>query len=242
MKVTNKEIFILIAVALMSLLANLPDGYGIDVFNRKFLLGTVVAVAVIAMFRYLQMLLLLIISILAIGANLPNELATDLNVSPLTAMVVLGLLIALTLFNRMFRLMPTHKGAQFESPDEDDDASREDLSELDAASARHRMLFSIARGDIGTVRQLLDTGIGANFSMNGTTPLHLATEKGYSNIVKLLIENGANLLAQNAEGHTPLDVALTIKKHTKTTNILYDATIPLLTSHTEESAEAPPLM
>lgn len=237
MKVSNKEIFILAAVALMSLLANLPEGYGLDIFNRKFLLGTVVAVAVIAMFRYLQMLLLMIITILAIGANLPKELADDLNVSPAAAMAVLGLLIGITLLNRMFRLLPTHRDEQLETPDEDE--SRDDLSELDAASARHRMLFSIARGDINTVRQLLETGIGANFSMNGTTPLHMATEKGYSNIVKLLIENNANLLAQNANGQTPLDVALTIKKHAKTTNILYDATIPLLTSGTEPSPEAP---
>lgn len=240
MKVSNKEIFILVAVALMSLLANLPEGYGIDIFNRKFLLGTVVAVAVIAMFRYLQMLLLMIITILAIGANLPKELADDLNVSQTAAMAVLGLLIGITLLNRMFRLLPTHRGEQLETPDEEDDGN--DLGELDAASARHRMLFSIARGDINTVRILLETGIGANFFMSGTTPLHMATEKGYSNIVKLLIENGANLLAQNADGQTPLDVALTVKKHAKTTNILYDATIPLLTSNTEPSPEAPPAM
>ncbi len=227
LKVSKKEVFILIAVAAMSLLANLPEGYGgSDLFNRRFLLGTVVAVAVIAMFRYLQMLLLLIISILAIGANLPHELADDLNVSPLAATVALGLLIGLTLLNRIFRIMPTHRGEAFEAPDE----AEESLSELDAVSARHRMLFSIARGDINTIRKLIESGTPVNFSMNGTTPLHLATEKGYSSIVKLLIDSGADLLAQNAEGMTPLDVALTVKKFVKTTNILYDATLPLLTS------------
>lgn len=235
LKVTTKEIFILVAVALMSLFANLPERYGSNLFNRKFLLGTVVAVVVIAMFRYLQMLLLLVISILAVGANLPQELADNLNVSPTAAMIVLGLLVAITLLNRVFHLMPTHAGEQLEAPDEEE----ENLSELDLVSARHRMLFSIARGDINTVRKLLENGTVANFFMNGTTPLHMATERGYSNIVKLLIENDANLLAHNSEGQTPLDVALTIKKHTKTTNILYDATIPLLTSNPEPSPETP---
>ncbi|HEY5993314.1 MAG TPA: ankyrin repeat domain-containing protein [Gallionellaceae bacterium] len=226
LKFTNKELFVLIAVSVMSLLANLPEGYG-SLFNRKFLLGTVVAVVVIAMFRYLQVLLLLVITILAIGANLPQELAEDLDVNPTIAMAVLGLLIALTLVNRVFRLLPTTHEEQLEVPD--DEAKEEDLSALDTASARQRMLLSIARGDIATVRKLLDTA-GANFFQSGTTPLHMATEKGYSNIVKLLIEHGANLLAQNKDGQTPLDLALTIKKHVKTTNILYDATIPLLTS------------
>jgi hypothetical protein len=231
LKFSKKELFILIAVSAMSLLANLPEGYGSNLFNRKFMMATVVAVVVIAMFRYLQLLLLLIISILAIGANLPHELADELDVSPTIAIIALGALIGITLLNRLFHLIPTNRG-ELETPDEED----EDLSELDAASARHRMLFAIARGDIGTVRKLLTNGTPPNFSQNGTTPLHMATEKGYSNIVKLLIEHNADLLALNEAGMTPLDLALDIKKHVKTTNILYDATIPLLTSGQEGSS------
>ena len=101
---------------------------------------------------------------------------------------------------------------------------------MDAASARHRMLFAIARGDMVTIRALLDMNTGVNFSLNGTTPLHLATEKGYSNIVQLLINHGADLLAKNAEGKMPLDIALTVKKFARTTEILYDATMPQITS------------
>lgn len=230
-KISKKEVFILAAVAAMSLLANLPEGYSSDLFNRKFLLGALAAVTVIAMFRYLQVLLLLIISILAVGANLPQELAEDLNISPNAAIAILVLLICITLANRIFHVMPTHRGDVLETPDE----TEEDLSELDAVSARHRLLFSIARGDINTIRRLIASGTPVNFAMNGTTPLHMATEKGYSSIVKLLIESGADLLAQNAQGMTPLDVALTIKKFAKTTNILYDATLPLLTSASPDS-------
>jgi hypothetical protein len=235
LKFSTKEVFILIAVSLTSLLANLPESYGSVLFSRKFLLGTLVAIIIIAMFRYLQLLLLLIISILTIGANLPRELAENLNVSQTAAMAVLGLLVGLTLLNRVFRLMPTHAGEQLETPDE----AEVDPATLDTVSACQHMLFSIARGDINTVRKLIENGTEAHFFANGTTPLHLATEKGYSSIVKLLIENGANLLAHNANGQTPLDLALTIKKHTKTTNILYDATIPLLTADSGMAAGTP---
>ncbi len=223
---TKKELIVLIAVALMSLLANLPEGYESGLINRKMLLASMVAVVVIAMFRYLQMLVLLVISILAIGANLPQDLAEDIGVSQTVLLASLGCLIAITLLNRAFKVLPTHAGEPLETPDEVVD----DILDLDAASARHRMLFAIARGDITTVRILLDMHTGVNFSINGTTPLHQATEKGYSNIVQLLIDNGADLLAKNAEGKIPLDIALAVKKFVRTTNILYEATMPRITS------------
>ncbi len=237
-KFSHKEVFVLIAVSVMSLLANLPEGFGSDLFSRKFLLGTVVAVAVIAMFRYLQLLLLLIISILAIGANLPQELADSMNVSRAAAMVVLGLLIGITLLNRVFHLMPTHRDEQLETPDAEAE-DEEDFTRLDGFSARLRMQQAIAHGDIAAVRKLLEAGFGCNFTLDGSTPVHMATAKGYSSIVKLLIENGANLLAQDGNGQTPLDIALSNKKHVRTTNILYDATIPLLTSAPEQAPGTP---
>lgn len=222
--VTKKELVVLIAVSLMSFLANLPEGVAGNLISRKTLLATLVAVVVIAMFRYLQVLLLAIISILAIGANLPRELAENLGVSQTAMIVSLALLVAITLLNRVLHVLPV-SAESLETPDEDD------TLDLSPASARQRLLDAIAHGDIATVRKLLamDTTL-INFTLNGTTPLHLATEKGYSSIVKLLIDHGADLLAQNAEGSTPLDVALALKKFAKTTEILYAATIPRLTS------------
>lgn len=237
LKFSTQEVIILVTVTLMSLLANLPEGYGSNLFNRKFLLGTVVAVAVIAMFRYLQLLLLLIISILAIGANLPQELADSLNVSRAAAMAALGLLVGITLLNRIFHLLPTHAAGQFETPDAEAE-EEEDFSRLDGFSARLRMQQAIGHGDMASVRKLLEAGFSVNFTLDGSTPLHMATAKGYSNIVKLLIDHGADLLAQDKDGQTPLDIALTIKKHVKTTNILYDATIPLLNGAAEPAPGA----
>lgn len=223
LQVTKKELVVLIAVSLMSFLANLPEGVASNLISRKMLLASLVAVVVIAMFRYLQVLLLTIISILAIGANLPRELAENLGVSQTAMIVSLALLVAITLLNRVLHVLPV-SAEPLETPDEDD------TLDLEPASARQRLLDAIAHGDIATVRKLLAMDTPANFTLNGTTPLHTATEKGYSSIVKLLIDHGADLLAQNAEGNTPLDVALALKKFAKTTEILYAATIPRLTS------------
>src|SRR5512135_1615541 len=81
MQITYKEIFILLVVSLMSLLANLPENMESNLIDRKLLLSALIAVTVIAMFRYLQILLLIVIFILAIGANLPAEAAQALGVS-----------------------------------------------------------------------------------------------------------------------------------------------------------------
>jgi ankyrin repeat protein len=69
---------------------------------------------------------------------------------------------------------------------------------------------------------------GINFTLNGTTPLHLAAEKGYSDIVQLLIDHGANLSIENAERKTPLEVALDKKVFIRTTEILFNASKPYL--------------
>lgn len=227
----SKDMVALVFVAVMSLLANLPEGYGGWLLNRQVMLGALIAVVIVALFHFLQVLLLLTITVLAIGANLPHEMAAGLGISQTAVIVVLAALIGITLANRVFKLLPM-PGADTEIEDFDENYE----GAFDHLSAHQQMLYAITHGRVSMLRDLLDNGVGANFSINGTTPLHLATEKGYSGIVKMLIENGANLLAVNAKGMTPLDLALEIKKYVKTTTILYDATIPLLTSANAEQA------
>ncbi|XP_043479806.1 putative ankyrin repeat protein RF_0381 [Leptopilina heterotoma] len=53
----------------------------------------------------------------------------------------------------------------------------------------------------------------------GETPLHLATEGNHIQLVKILLENGANVNEQTRRGSTPLHLAL-IKKHIELTEIL----------------------
>lgn len=209
-------------VTLLALLANLPQGYGSWLVNRETLLIALGAVVVIALFHYLEAFLLLIITTLAIGANLPRELAADLGISQVALMLALGAIIVLTLLNRRFEFLPVAAGTE-------DEFAPEDTMIIDLSGPRERMMEAIAHGRVTAIRQLIAIYPDVNFRVDGATPLHVAAEKGYSAIVQLLIDAGADLLAENARGETPLDVALTIKKHAKTTDILYKATIPRLT-------------
>ncbi len=222
-QVSGREVVALVAVLLMSVGANLPDKIPHNLIDRRLLIGTLVAVTVIAMFRYLRMLLVLAITILAFGANLPTEIAQDLGISKMTLLVALAVLVAITLVNRRFQLMPTAaEPDKLEAPDEDDSLV------LDRSSAQQLMLASIAKGDLPTVRKLVARRVDVNFTLNGTTPLHVAAEHGYSSIVQFLLECGADVLALNAEHMTALDVALAIKKFAKTTDLLFAATMPHL--------------
>ncbi len=220
---TNRELIALLAVSGLSFLANMPEQYGHAAIDRRLLLGALVGVVVVGLFRHLQVLLLVIISVLAIGANLPNEIAHDLGISQGALLAALGTLIALTLLNRKLDLLPLTADDRYETPDTGDATLMGHMGH-----ARQFMLTAIAKGDIATLRTLLAMKASVNFVYNGTTPLHLATEKGYSNIVKLLLDHGADFLAINAAGQTPLDVALAIKKFDRTIDILYDVTVAKL--------------
>jgi hypothetical protein len=201
------EVLILLAASVMSLLANLPDHMLGNLVDRKALLAALMALVVVAMFRYLQVLLLLTISILAIGANLPTELASALGISKLALLISLGSLIAIALLNRVAKLLPTEKDTSF----------------AEIADARQAMLKAIAKGDRATLQRLLVMHADVNFTLDGTTPLHLAAEKGYPDIVRTLIGYGADYRIKNALGKTPLEVAQAKKKFVQTEEILHGA-------------------
>ncbi|GAB1235549.1 hypothetical protein UT5_19440 [Ferrigenium sp. UT5] len=189
----------------MSFLANLPDYVLGGMVDRRILLASLSTLVVVAMFRYLQVLLLLTISILAIGANIPSELASELGISQGALIISLGMLIAITLLNRVARLLPTDKTAPA----------------TEFIDGRQAMLDAIAKGDQATVRSLLAMNVSVNFVQQDTTPLHLAAAKGYPDIVKFLIEHGADCHVRDANGLTPLEIALAQKKFPRTTEILY---------------------
>lgn len=187
----SSEVLILLAAAVMSFLANLPDTILGSMVDRKVLLAALSALVIIAMFRYLQMLLLLTISILAIGANLPAELAASLGISQLTLIFVLGVLIAISLLNRAVKLLPMGVETSTDNPTRD----------------RQALLDAIETGDLATLQRLLAMNVNVNFTQNGMTPLHLAAAEGYPEIVRLLMRYGADFRIKNAEGKTPLEIS-----------------------------------
>ncbi len=219
-EIKSSELLILIAASVMSFIANLPESYLSDLVDRRMLLSALTALIVVAMFRYLQMTLLLAISILAIGANLPEELASRLEVSQLALIVCLGALIAIALLNRVYKLLPVHK--------------EEDHS-IAIADGRQEILTAITKGNVPAIHRLLVMNIDVNFSVDGMTPLHLAAQKGYPDIVRLLITHGADYRKRNAEGKTALEIAQSKKKFFQTEEILANVDRP--TTHVTYSRE-----
>ena len=199
MQIKPSEVLILMAASVMSFLANLPDHVLGSLVDKKMLLSTLTAMVVVAMFRYLQVLLLLTISILTIGANIPAELAASLGISQLALIVSLAVLITITLLNRVVKLLPVE-------------------SEAAIADWREAVLNAVAEGDEDALLSLVAKNESVNFTHEGTTPLHLAAEKGYSEIERILFKHGADFHIRNAEGKTPLEVALDRKKFLQITS------------------------
>lgn len=209
-QIKSSEIATLLMVSFMSFAANLPDSLLGGLVDRKMILATLTVFIVVAMLHYLRAMLIVSISILAIGANLPSELASALGISQQVLIGSLGFLVTIFLLNYAFKLLPIGKHAH---------------NQFDIDEARSIMFAAISKGDKGTLNQLLAMNVDVNFCLDGTTPIHLATEKGYSEIVRILIDHGANFRLKDAAGRRPLEIALT-RKFIQTTEILFEANRP----------------
>lgn len=84
------------------------------------------------------------------------------------------------------------------------------------------LLLAVERGDINAVKrfigdfnepQKIKEAINKSDPPYYRTPLSIASEKGYFELVKLLIENGADVWARNNHGRTPKEMTLRINKH-----------------------------
>jgi ankyrin repeat protein len=209
MKVQAKfsEIAMLFIVIVLSIAANLSDHYDIgNIVSRKTMLIVLTATIVVALFHYLRLMLFVTIVTLAIGANLPDELATTLGISPLVMMVSLGLLISVSLVSYLFKLLPTG----IEQP------------KINTVESRKSVLTAVTKGDLVNLHRLLKFNTEINFTQDGTMPVFIAAENGYADVMQILVHNGAKFRVLNAEGKTPMDIALT-KGYTRIAEILNHA-------------------
>ena len=74
--------------------------------------------------------------------------------------------------------------------------------------------FAILIGHQSIVKVLIDSSnksILNSVNKNFNTPLHLAILEESISIVKLVVENGANINLKNKEGYTPLDLVMKLK-------------------------------
>jgi len=83
---------------------------------------------------------------------------------------------------------------------------KNDCGDADADS----LFAAVATGDLARVKRLaIDCGVDPNVREDdkGATPLHVAAEYGYSEIVEVLLEHGADPNIRDKYGETPLHVA-----------------------------------
>lgn len=186
------EVILLLVVVLLSLAANLPDQMLGEVIDRNWLLIALTAVIVISLFRYLRLLLFLTVVALAVGANLPDQLSVSLGISPVVMLAFLVLLVMISVLNYGFKMLPT----------EDDKRAH------DSEESRQAVLAAIKKGDLTKLHWLLSKNVEINFSQGGVSPVILAAEKGYTDIMQVLLNHGVDLRVMNAEGKTPMEVAL----------------------------------
>lgn len=66
---------------------------------------------------------------------------------------------------------------------------------------------SIAKGDFETVKKLIERGADINAKSNGMTPVMYAAKFNRTDILKLLITQGANLKAKSDKGMTAIKYA-----------------------------------
>lgn len=195
-KVNGTEFFLFLLVIILSIAANLPEPLIGKYVDQRLLLIILAAVVVIALFRYLRVLLFLCVATLAVGANIPERLSETLGLNQTVMLSFLVLIVIISQANRFLRL-----------PVDADPTLKKDMPRLDSAESRKAVLIAISRGNVKRLKWFHSHNTEFNFSEDGVSPVTLAAEKGNSEIMQLLIYYGVNLNVTNAEGKTPLEIA-----------------------------------
>lgn len=179
-------------VLLLSIAANLPESYIGQYINQDILLSVLAAVIIISLFRYLRWMLFLIVTILALGANLPEQLAAVVNVDPIVMVATLVVLVFISLLNHVFKLLPV-EGA---------------VKRTDSGQSRKAVLEAVSTGNLAKLSHLLKMNVEVNFLQDGTSPAHIVAEQGNNEMMQALIEYGVNLNVINKDGLTPMEIAM----------------------------------
>lgn len=186
------EVIMLSIVILLSVMANLPDSFIGQYVNRDILLSVLAAVIIISLFRYLRWMLFLAVTILALGANLPEQIAAVVNVDPIVMIATLIALVLISLLNHVFKLLPTDVAA----------------TRTDSSQSRKAVLEAVKTGNLSKLKHLLNMNVEVNFLQDGTSPAHIVAEQGNNEIMQALIDYGVNLNVINKDGLTPMEIAM----------------------------------
>lgn len=191
----SKTDWLLVGLVAIILLAANTAGYSgsRSYVDDQFLVYALIAVTTLGIIRYFRFSAVVLICMLSIGANLPDELATRLGVSSNISLAALIIILVASLANHFFKTLPV---------------GTEDEYIAKKPEGCGTLLKAIDQGDLAKVRSLVENGVNVNTcTIYGTTPLMFAASKGYYDIAKCLLENGADPQARTKRGDTALYLA-----------------------------------
>ncbi len=71
------------------------------------------------------------------------------------------------------------------------------------------LLETVSKGELSKAKDFISKGADVNIkNKDGKTPLHIAVENNYEDIVKLLLQKNADVNAKDNNGNTPLHIAV----------------------------------
>lgn len=188
-----REWTLLTLVGLMALIANLPhaalESIGIERGVVMAILGLVV---VLALFLYVRFFFFLLYTLLAVGANLPEQWAEALHISQGPLLLTLISMVCVSLLNYAIKLLPS---------------GLEPKQKKKNPEAIQVLLNAIDRGNPSYIRSVLSMDFDVNLVGNaGLTPLMRAAQRGDDVIVDLLLRYDADPGLTGAGG-SPAELA-----------------------------------
>ena len=192
LKISVKEWVLVVMVAAIALLANLPasvtEALGVRV---DYLVITLAAVVFVGLLLYMRFTFFLIVTLLVIGANLPGQYADRLNISRVPLLLALGMMVGISLINHIVRILPSG------------------LEKDNSVEAQKALFYAVEKGNMVYAQKLLNMNIDPNLKgPGGYTPLMYAAARGHAGLTELFLRNGANAALLNAEGDSAVDLAL----------------------------------
>jgi hypothetical protein len=197
MQISNRarEWTLVVLVGLTAVIANLPDqtllDYGI---NRNYVLGFLALVVFIALFLYLKFQFFFMVVLLALGANMPVQIAESLGISRWPLVIALGLMVGISLINYVVALLPT---------------GLEPQEKQKSAEGIKALFYAIEKSNLVYAQKILSMNFDPNLiADNGYSPLMYAAARGDAKMCELLLRNGADVRLMSKDGDTAIELAL----------------------------------
>jgi uncharacterized protein len=195
-KIRLREMVLMGLITITAVLANLPREYVEDTLgiNSQLLLAVLAIAVIIGLFLYLRFGFFVAVVLLIAGANMPEQIADGLNISKIPIVLALVAMVGVGLINYVIKILPT--GLEPKPREKSPEGIR-------------AMFYGIEKNNLVYVQKVLLMNFDANLHHdNGYTPLAYAAMKGNSEMVELLLRNGADPLQVTKEGDTPVELAL----------------------------------